>query len=864
MSFPTRASVWIVALWAALALAARLPAAETGKLTVRVLDAKTGQPMPARLALRASDGTYPGDRLAVSAARWPNMEIHGVFIPGEQTFDLPPGPTLVTAAHGLEYQAERRTVTVEAGKPATLEFTLQRIVNMRKAGWVSGDMHVHMWHGENQRQTSYQDVATTSAGNGLDFVYVGQEYVGAGMLDLAGYEAECRKVSTERFRMLLGAERPKSLLGHQMMIGVRNPFVIAEDPPYHRAARKVHAQGGALVYVHPLRYFPGKQYQGEWLDFPGNNMARELVFDTFLGPAYDGLSVLSDEPANPDAFALWFNLLNRGLRVPVFADSDACFDRTVLDYKAPGFWNTYLYVGPGGAMDHETLSEAVQRGRTIATTGPVLRYSIDGQISGATLPPDGRPHALKIEAWLPQHAFTLETGTAERHGGIGRVELIRNGVVVKTWEPHAAKVEIAETVTESAPCWYVARVYGEDAKWQVGVASPIYFAAQPAPLKREPLPIEVRGRIYDFQTGAERAGTVEIRRDDQVLKSFPARGPFRVKMPLDAEIVVRADGFRPLTKNLLMDDGPIHHFLWYLESKDLARAETFDRFEKLVRTIDLEFPLGYRMPGSYPAAELGEAAELPGVRVLGGPPRRTDGTAAIAAVLMDAEQIQVGDSLHVAVVYRDEGDPSKLGPLVVEARGYDPSRPTAYGELKKFAEFEKRWVTAADLGDGYRLVSGTLKVAEWVKPGPTGGVDLSIRARRGDGDAAFLGLHVPLGPTRRALWLSTAWPTMPVSWPDGHYGIGPFHLCNRVGRAAQPKSDYRQLHLEAMAGGKTLDLLPARDARGCADADDAYYTGQFLDQVLNEQSHVATPDPIRPQPAVVWPATLPLIDATGN
>lgn len=193
-----------------------------------------------------------------------------------------------------------------------------------------------------------------------------------------------------------------------------------------------------------------------------------------------------------------------------------------------------------------------------------------------------------------------------------------------------------------------------------------------------------------------------------------------------------------------------------------------------------------------------------------------------------------GDTIQLAAIYRDEGDVSKLGLLVVEARGYDPRRPTAYGALKKFAEFEKRWSTARDLGGGYRLVSGTVKVADWVEPGPTGGIDLSERARQGNGDASFIGLHVPLGPTRRALSVTTPWPTVPLSRHDGRYGVGPFKVCNRAGRERRPLSDYRKLHLQLNADGKPLDLRPARDTRGCPDAADAVYTGHFLDQVLSE------------------------------
>lgn len=836
----------LLAAGAVLALASRLAAEAPAVLRVRVVDAETGRPLPARLSLRAADGSYPGDRLRLSAAQWPHLEAHAVFQEAERSYSLPPGETRVAAAHGLQYEARQATVRLESGKTADLEIRLRRVVDLRQAGWVGGDFHVHMLHGENQRPTSYRDVAETCRANGLDFVSVGQEYVRAGKLDLAGYQRECAKVSDERFTMLLGAERPKSLLGHMVMVGGTNPFLIPEDPPYHASARKVREQGGAVVYVHPVRYFPERQYQGQWLDFPGNNLARELVFDAFCGPAFDGLSVLSDEPHSPNGFGLWFALLNRGLFVPALADSDACFDRPTLGLKVPGIWTTYLYLGPQAKVTGPALAEAVRRGRTFATTGPLLQFSIDGEISGETLAPGDTPRAVKIDAWLPQHAFTLEKQS------IGRVELIRNGVVVKTWEPGASEVHLTHSITERERAWYVARVFGDDHRWQVAVASPIYFAPEPVPQKQPAFQPLVRGRIYDFTTGAETTGKVEILRGGEVLKSFDAKGRFQVRMPLDAEIRVQSPGARPITRSLLLDYGPVHRFLWYLQSADLAKSETFERFEKLISTVDLEFPAGLRTPGSYFPEGAEGAPDWSTLRVVDGPPESREGSIAIAAVLMDAEQVQAGDTLSVAALFRSEGDLSGAGPLVVELRGYDPRRPTAYGELKKCAEFEKTWATAVDVGGGYRMVAGSLRIPDWVESGPTGGLDLSVRARQGSGDAAFVGLHVPYGPARRALSLSTPWPAMPLAWPDGRYGIDPFRFCGRAGRERQPRADYRKLRLRLKCGGRELDLLPARDGRGCADADDALYTGQFLDQVLSEVSGVGNPDPIRPQPVINW------------
>ncbi len=525
----------IAVLAALVLLSAGSASAGTGRLMVRVRDARTGRIIPARLVLRSSDGRYPGDRIGLDGGDRSRIEAHGVFIGGEGSFELPAGRTSIIAAHGAGYDTDSIELDVPSGGSITAELKLSRGLDMRALGWVGGDAHVHMIHGEDQRPTGYEDVATACRAGGLDWAYVNEEYTGAGKLDLAGYEAECRKVSTEDFRLLVGGERPKSLLGHHALIGVADPFVVPDDPPYYRAARAIHAQGGVLFNVHPVRYYPEKKAGGQWLDFPGNNLARELVFDAFLGPSFDGISVLSDDPAYEVAHRLWFNLLNRGFFVPALADSDACFDRPVLNRKAPGFWTTYLHIGPGAPVDHAALATAVREGRTMATTGPLLLFSIDDRISGSTFPPDGRPHTVEIRAHQAHHNWSLATNDVARGtlAGIARVELLRNGIVVKSWEPKLSDATLRWSVNETEPCWYAARAYGTDRRWQVALASPIYFANRPVAPKREPLMTTVRGRVYDFRTGVEREGDVEVRRGDSVLaqlqgpRSVPAENAAR-------------------------------------------------------------------------------------------------------------------------------------------------------------------------------------------------------------------------------------------------------------------------------------------------------------------------------------------------
>jgi hypothetical protein len=854
-------------LAALLLLSAGRASAGTGRLIVRVRDAESGRRIPARLALRASDGRYPGDRIGVSARGRPGIDAHGVFIDGEGTFELPAGRTSLVAARGPCYDTDSIDLDVPAGGTVAAELKLRRAWDMRELGWVGGDAHVHMIHGENQRPTGYEDVATACRAGGLDWAYVNQEYTGAGTLDLAGYEAECRKVSSDDFRLFVGGERPKSLLGHHALIGVPDPFVIPDDPPYYRSARAVHAQGGVLFNVHPARYYPERRSEGRWLDFPGNNLSRELIFDAFLVPSFDGISVLSDDPAYDVAHRLWFNLLNRGFFVPALADSDACFDRPVLDRKAPGFWTTYLHIGRGAEVNHATLSGAVREGRTMATTGPLLLFRIDDRISGSTLPTDGRTHAVEIRAHQAHHNWSLATRDAGNgmSAGIATVELIRNGVVVKTWEPGVADATLRWSVAETEPCWYAARAYGTDRRWQVALASPIYFAGRPAARKREPLATIVRGRVYDFRTGVEREGHVEVRRGDAVLARFKARGQFRLKMPLDAEISVGSAGVRPIRKELLLDYAPVHRFLWYLQAPDLGREDTLDRFEALVRQVDLEFPLGYRMPGCYVAAELRDDLDFRRVRAVDAPAHPGSGAIAVATILLDKEQVGPDDRINVAAIFHHGGDPlgSEDARLIIEGRAYDASRPTGFTPLKTFGRIERVWADAVDLGRGYRMTVGRLVVPAWARPGPVGEIEIDGRVLAGSREHGHMGLRVPMGPTRRALMIASAWPTMPLSWPDHNYGIGPLRVCGKAGRAGQPRLDYRELRLVIETNAGDFDLWPSRDGMGCPDADDASFTGRFADQVLDDESHLARREPIRPQPPVTW-RDPPLIDATGR
>ena len=122
-----------------------------------------------------------------------------------------------------------------------------------------------------------------------------------------------------------------------------------------------------------------------------------------------------------------------------------------------------------------------------------------------------------------------------------------------------------------------------------------------------------------------------------------------------------------------------------------------------------------------------------------------------------------------------------------------------------------------------------------------------------------------MGPTRRAFALASSWPTMPLSWPDHNYGVGPPRICACAGLAgptplrpspaSSPGDDQR---------GRFRPLaIPRRGGLSRRRRRHLRRAGGFADQVLDAESRLAGPDPIRPQPPVTWRNTL-IVDATGG
>ena len=130
-------------------------------LSVRILDAGTGQPTPVRVLLTDSDGNTPRvtGALAVSESALPIPDaaisvMYGrydraegyllqpdgsFYVDGSFKAQLPPGSYSLKLSKGYEFVAQTVKLNLNPGESLSREYKLERWINMPRRGWYSGD-----------------------------------------------------------------------------------------------------------------------------------------------------------------------------------------------------------------------------------------------------------------------------------------------------------------------------------------------------------------------------------------------------------------------------------------------------------------------------------------------------------------------------------------------------------------------------------------------------------------------------------------------------------------------------------------------------------------------------------------------------
>ncbi len=264
----------------------------------------------------------------------------------------------------------------------------------------------------------------------------------------------------------------------------------------------IHSLGGMVACTHPHRWWWGKWggrggYPVEEKKFV-SNMAAELPFDTVAGPTYDAIDITMqphEREVNRQAQDLWFLLLNKGYRIAGTASSDTTFDNP--GGGVPG--KVRVYTRLDGALTMDRLAQAMKAGRNFVTSGPLVTLTIGDYGIGDVVKLQGpvKPKAV-LRAWA-----------AGRIGEkLSRVEVLRNGTVIRTFTPDTVQLATSFDLEESQTAWYIVRCYGA-AEDQVAITNPIYFET-PDYQEPQPEPARVTASVRDAATGKPLAGELDV------------------------------------------------------------------------------------------------------------------------------------------------------------------------------------------------------------------------------------------------------------------------------------------------------------------------------------------------------------------
>jgi len=245
-----------------------------------------------------------------------------------------------------------------------------------------------------------------------------------------------------------------------------------------------------------------------------------------------------------------------------------------------------VYTRVEGGISGGALAAAMKRGRSFVTSGPLVLLEIGDYQPGDVVKADsGRKLTAKLRAW----------GSGATGGRLRRLELIRNGVVVRAWEPPESEGEVHATqdVAEGGTAWYVARCFGP-VETEVAITNPIYFEGADY---RPPVaaPARVSGTVTDA-SGRRLDGEMEIIRMDgrKAVRTGEVPltgGRFEATVPATARLRAAVPGYRSELKSIFMDYPPLLNGMLNMTAEQLSDWETFESIRRALQDVRIDFRL---------------------------------------------------------------------------------------------------------------------------------------------------------------------------------------------------------------------------------------------------------------------------------
>jgi len=420
-------------------------------VTIKVIEAKSKKKVAVKLHIHGEAGEYlpPMDRHRIPNPFWfedyaPEFLAGGIhlctYIDGETRVKLPLGNVYIEVSKGFEIKPIRlkRLITPDTNE---IVIEIEHVLPWRENGWVSADTHVHF--------LSPQTALLEGAGEGVNIVNLLASQWGELFTNVGDFDGKTTFGSKEaggdgEYLVRVGTENRQQILGHISLIGYNDRIITplttggpdesalgdAVEVTLSQWAEQCKAQGGVVVLPH----FPNPRCEN----------AAAIVLDridavemTSWGDLYSGI--------NPYSLSDWYRYLNCGYFVAAVGGTDKMSATTAV-----GTIRTYAQI-EDGVFTYEAWKEAVRKGRTFATYGPLIEFWVDGKPIGSRFELSATGGTLDVQ-W---HVATVTVPFT-------KVELVVNGETreVVSISPDQTDATGSFSVKVDKSSWLALRVRG--------------------------------------------------------------------------------------------------------------------------------------------------------------------------------------------------------------------------------------------------------------------------------------------------------------------------------------------------------------------------------------------------------------------
>ncbi len=385
-----------------------------GTIEVRVVDADTGQPTPARITVLDDTGVL----MSTAAESSHTLAVRpGIVFSSTGAAHLPvaAGKYRIVAGRGFEYSIDQAALELQPGDVRQVSLTIRREVPTQ--GYAACDPHSHTFTHSRHGDATIEERMITLAAEGVELSVAADHNI---QID---YEPSAKALGVRQYFTPIVGNEVTTDVGHFIV------FPLLPGP----ASMDHRGQDWASVF--------GEIFAGDERRLVVLNHARDIhkgfrPFDPrhhigIAGERLDGqtlkanlMEVVNSGTTQTDGLQLfhdWFGLLNRGVRItPVAASDSHDVGRHFI-----GQGRTYIRCDDAhpGKIDREQVYDSLRAGRVNVSYGLLADLTVNGQYGPGDLVPAGEQLTVATQVlgphWTQAQGVTLyANGVAIRQASL--------------------------------------------------------------------------------------------------------------------------------------------------------------------------------------------------------------------------------------------------------------------------------------------------------------------------------------------------------------------------------------------------------------------------------------------------------------